>query len=103
MYYVQGFNDEKSKFSCKGIQHKHNSDAISFNNYKNVVLGQVHHINVVNKGMRILNDSQINKNNNDVNQVKGIYTYQQTKLGLSSKYDKRIVLSDGISTVPLNI
>jgi hypothetical protein len=53
--------------------------------------------------MRIFNDKQVHKEKNDVNQNRKIYNYISEKVGLTQKYDKRIVLGDGVSTVPLNI
>ncbi len=42
-----------------------------------------------NKGFRVINNEMV--------------TYIQHKKGLSYYYDKRIVLADGVSTVPLDI
>jgi hypothetical protein len=102
MYYVKGF-DDKDKFSCKGIQKSNNQDIINYEKYKNIVLGEEKVYNVINKGMRILNSKQVNKSDDEVNQDRTIYAYQMQKKGLSSCYDKRIILADGISSVPLNI
>jgi hypothetical protein len=100
-YFVKGFNT-KDKFSCKGVQQKHNQELITFNNYKKVLMENVK-LKAVGKGMRILNDKQVYKMNSDVNENRTIYNYRIEKVGLSCVYDKRIVLSDGISSVPLNI
>jgi hypothetical protein len=102
MYYVKGF-DTKDKMSCKGIQQRNNIDMVNFENYKNVVLGNVKKYNAINKGMRILNSNQINKTNTETKQERTIYGYQMEKLGLNSMYGKRITLKDGVSTVPLKI
>jgi hypothetical protein len=101
LYYVKGF-DSKDKFSSKGIQQKHNEDIMNYETYKSVVLDNKMYM-ATNKGMRIFNDKQITKEKSDVNQNRKIYNYVCEKVGLTQKYDKRIVLGDGISTVPLNI
>ena len=88
--------------SCKGIQKKHNETDLNFETYKGIVLDNKI-LNVKNKGMRIFNDKQINNINSDVKQNRAIYTYEMEKIGLTEKYDKRRVLDDGLSTVPLNI
>ena len=88
--------------SCKGIQKKQNESILNFETYKDVILNNKV-LNVKNKGMRIFNDKQINNIGNDIKQNRAIYTYEIEKIGLTEKYDKRIVLSDGVSTVPLNI
>jgi hypothetical protein len=88
--------------SAKGIQKKQNVDLLSFENYKDVVLNNKK-VNVLNKGMRIFNDKQINNIDSDTKQNRTIYSYSVEKIGLTEKYDKRIVLNDKISTVPLNI
>lgn len=101
LYYVKGF-DKKDKMSAKGIQLKHNADIMNYETYKNVVLKK--EMFMANaKGMRIFNDKQIYKEKSDVNQNRKIYNYETVKIGLTEKYDKRIVLEDGLSTVPLNI
>ena len=102
MYYVKGF-DAKDKMSCKGIQQRNNIDMVNFENYKNVVLGNVKKYNAINKGMRILNSNQVNGTNTVTKQERTIYGYQMEKLGLNSMYGKRITLKDGVSTVPLKM
>jgi hypothetical protein len=98
---VKGF-EIKDKMSCKGVQKKNNLDIINYETYKKVLL-ENENAYVKNTGMRIFNDKQINKNDSDTNINRKIYTYEMKKIGLTQKYDKRVVLSDGISTVPLNI
>ena len=88
--------------SAKGIQQKHNEDIMNYETYKNVVLKKEMFMAKA-KGMRIFNDKQIYKEESDVNQNRKIYHYESVKIGLTEKYDKRIVLEDGLSTVPLNI
>jgi hypothetical protein len=103
MYYVKGF-DDKDKNSCKGIQEKNNLSVVSYEKYKNIVLGNVERYNVVNKGMRILSSNQLNfESKTETKQKRTIYTYSMQKTGLNAMYNKRIVLEDGISTVPLKI
>ena len=100
-YFVKGF-DGKDKFSCKGIQKAHNNSEIQFEKYKSVLFDNAPSL-VTNKGMRILNDKQVNNTKTDANQNRRIYGYSIQKVGLSAKYDKRVVLDDRVSTVPLNL
>ena len=102
MYYVQGF-EEKDKYSCKGIQKKNNFSIVDFEKYKQVFLGEVNYYNATNKGMRIFNSNQVTNEKTETKQERTIYTYEMNKIGLTSKYDKRIILEDKISSVPLNI
>ena len=79
LYFVEG--DTKNKFSCKGIQKSQNIiNKDRFHNVKDTC---------TNKGFRVIDNSMI--------------TYIQQKKGLSYYYDKRQVLEDGITTVPLII
>jgi len=112
-YYVKGF-DNYDKLSCKGIQ-KSNND-LNFELYKDVLLNNKPH-SVKNKGFRILNEKQTSNemiivddkekwinNNNDKTQIgRAIYMYEVVKTGITQKYDKRRVLNDKVSTVPLDI
>ena len=112
-YYVKGF-DNYDKLSCKGIQ-KSNND-LNFELYKDVLLKNTPHI-VKNKGFRILNEKQTSNeiiivdnkerwinNNKDKTQIgRAIYMYEVVKTGITQKYDKRRVLNDKVSTVPLDI
>ena len=68
------------KFSCKGVSRRQNK--MSWERYKNALFGALD--KVTNIGFR--------KKENHV------VTYEQTKLGLSAYYDKRIVHEDGIHT-----
>ena len=68
------------KFSCKGVSRRQNK--MSWERYKNALFGVLD--KVTNIGFR--------KKENHV------VTYEQTKLGLSAYYDKRIVHEDGIHT-----
>ena len=68
------------KFSCKGVSRRQNK--MSWERYKNALFGALD--KVINIGFR-------KKENH-------IVTYEQTKLGLSAYYDKRVVLEDGIHT-----
>jgi hypothetical protein len=77
---------EKPKFSCKGIQHNNNN--MTFKRFEDVLLNGVKD-RVVNKGFRY---------------VEGyMKSYEQEKKGLSYCYHKRIVQPNGITTKPLNI
>ena len=66
------------KFSCKGVSRRQNE--MSWERYKNALFGSID--KVTNIGFR-------KKENH-------IVTYEQSKLGLSAYYDKRIVHEDGI-------
>ena len=68
------------KFSCKGVSRRQNK--MSWERYKNALFGAID--KVINIGFR-------KKENH-------IVTYEQTKLGLSAYYDKRVVHEDGIHT-----
>ena len=68
------------KFSCKGVSRRQNK--MSWVRYKNALFGALD--KVTNIGFR-------KKENH-------IVTYEQTKLGLSAYYDKRVVHEDGIHT-----
>ena len=84
-YYADnGDSDSKAgstkKFSCKGVSRRQNE--MSWERYKNALFGSID--KVTNIGFR-------KKENH-------IVTYEQSKLGLSAYYDKRIVHEDGIHT-----
>ena len=68
------------KFSCKGVNRRQNE--MSCERYRNALFGALD--KVTNIGFR-------KKENH-------IVTYEQTKLGLSAYYDKRVVHEDGIHT-----
>jgi hypothetical protein len=84
LYFVEGEN--YNKYSCKGIQK--NQNEISKDRFHNVLFNNVKDM-CINKGFRVINNEMI--------------TYIQHKKGLSYYYDKRQVLPDGVSTIPLNI
>jgi len=84
LYFVEGEN--YNKYSCKGIQK--NQNEISKDRFHNVLFNNVKDM-CINKGFRVINNFMI--------------TYIQHKKGLSYYYDKRQVLPDGVSTIPLNI
>ena len=84
LYFVEG--ETKSKYSCKGIQK--NQNEINKDRFHNVLFNDVKDM-CTNKGFRVINNFMV--------------TYIQQKRGLSYYYDKRVVLADGVSTVPLDI
>ena len=84
LYFVEG--DDKNKYSCKGIQH--NQNTINKERFDNVLFHETKDM-CINKGFRVINNEMV--------------TYIQHKKGLSYMYDKRKVLADGVSTVPLEI
>ena len=79
-YYADNGAGSNKKFSCKGVSRRQNE--MSWERYKNALFGSVDKI--TNIGFR--------KRDNH------IVTYEQSKLGLSAYYDKRIVHEDGIHT-----
>ena len=83
-YYVRGDGD-KSKHSAKGCQKR---SSLNLANYKRVLeTGQSHRVE--NMGFRSGQGT--------------VFTYKQTKLGLTPFYVKRKVLPDGITTEPLDL
>lgn len=87
------YNDgDKSykKCSAKGVQKNKNASILKPECFESVVKDRVS-MSATNKGFRIDRET------------KSIITYSQMKIGLNYYYDKRIVLADGISTIPLNI
>ena len=95
-YLVQNEVNE-DKYSCKGVSKNHN--VLHFQRYKDV-------LDVFLKTRR---DSELE--GKDIDKAKnvglrvfdqGIVTYEQNKLGLSTYYDKRYVLADGILTKQLD-
>ena len=80
-YFADNGKDEGvKKFSCKGVSRRQNK--MNWERYKNALFGSLDKAR--NIGFR--------KRDNH------IVTYEQTKLGLSAYYDKRIVHEDGIHT-----
>ena len=80
-YFADSRKDEGvKKFSCKGVSRRQNK--MNWERYKNALFGSLDKAR--NIGFR--------KRDNH------IVTYEQSKLGLSAYYDKRIVHEDGIHT-----
>ena len=80
-YFADNGKDEGvKKFSCKGVSRRQNK--MNWERYKNALFGSLDKAR--NIGFR--------KRDNH------IVTYEQSKLGLSAYYDKRIVHEDGIHT-----
>ena len=84
-YYILGEND-KRKFSSKGVNK--NTNEITLETFKNVLDTKESSV-AVNRGFRLMNNR--------------LYSYLQSKTGLSYFYDKRKVCDDGILTQPLDI
>eukprot|EP00644_Phytophthora_capsici_P019333 jgi/Phyca11/132176/e_gw1.139.13.1 len=80
----------KVKVSAKGVQKSRNAKALAPQNFEKVVKTQTI-IEATNKGFRICSET------------KSLITYRQTKSALGYYYDKRKVLDDGVSTIPLDI
>ena len=85
LYYVLGEN--KNKFSCKGTQKKNNSDLLNYQNFKKV-LENNDVVHVENKGMRYINHN--------------IVWYSQYKKGIQANYNKRKIMEDNVTTLPLD-
>ena len=79
-YFADSGGEGVKKFSCKGVSRRQNK--MNWGRYKNALFGSLDKAR--NKGFR--------KRDNH------IVTYEQSKLGLSAYYDKRIVHEDGIHT-----
>ena len=84
LYYC--LSDEKSKFSCKGVQKNNNSYMLNYKNFKDVLFNNLN-MYVENTGMRFINGS--------------IVWYSTYKSGLTAKFNKRNVTCDKVSTAPL--
>ncbi|ETI30233.1 hypothetical protein F443_22648 [Phytophthora nicotianae P1569] len=78
------------KLSAKGIQKSRNGDVLKPEGFEKVIKNQVT-LSGTNKGFRLCKES------------KSVITYRQQKTCLNYFYDKRKVLEDGITTVPLAI
>lgn len=85
MYYCYSKTD-KSKSSAKGIQNRNNQALLTYENYKTVLKNGLV-LQAKNKGFRVFNNK--------------VFTYEQGKDGLSPIYDKRVLLADGVTTVPI--
>ena len=81
-------SERKTKLSSKGVNRRALKPSHSFSIFENVLNSKISH-NVINKGFQIKNQS--------------IFTYEQTKCGLTYFYCKRKVLPDGVNTIPLNV
>ena len=86
MYCCSDFDEKALKFSCKGIQKDNNN--ITYKKFEDVLFNKIKDT-ATNQGFRVVNSI--------------MHTYTQEKKGLSYIYNKRILLDDGISTIPLNI
>ncbi|KAG3231018.1 hypothetical protein PI124_g23886 [Phytophthora idaei] len=80
----------KVKVSAKGVQQGRNEHVLNPDGFDTVVRDRIT-LQGTNKGFRLSKET------------KSIITCTQTKSALSYFYDKRQVLSDGISTIPLNV
>ena len=86
MYCCADMDEKALKFSCKGIQKDNNN--ITYKKFENVLFNKSNDI-ATNQGFRYINGF--------------MKSYEQQKKGLSYIYNKRILLDDGINTIPLNI
>ena len=82
------FTGQDTKTSCKGIQKKRNQNTLTKETYLAVLRTQQAGSGV-NKGFVASNGR--------------IYSYTQTRFGLSYQYLKRLVQDDGVSTMPLEL
>ena len=83
-----GEHGNETKLSCKGIQKRNNIQDLTKEAYLAVLRNQTAGSGV-NKGFVARNG--------------GVYSYTQTRRGLSYMYCKRLVLDDGVSTMPLDL
>ena len=84
-YFIEEPEGEKKKFSTKGMPKKQNE--ITWQRFKSALDGSKDM--ATNRGFRMRDGQMV--------------TYEQQKLGLSSYYEKRWVLPDGIHTEPYRI
>jgi hypothetical protein len=84
--YICWSNDGKTKCSAKGIQ-KHNNE-LTKQLFFDVLFHDKKHT-VTNTGFRARDNT--------------MFSYTQPKKGLSYQYSKRLILADGVSTIPLSI
>ena len=84
-YFADNGEESIPKFSCKGVSRRQNE--MSWRRYRNALFGALD--KVTNIGFR--------------KKERHIVTYEQTKLGLSAYYDKRVVHEDGIHTSCLSL
>ena len=80
-------SEDSIKFSCKGLQKSKMNDV--WCRYLSVLTGGRTRDGVDNVSFRIFNNQ--------------VYTYKQSRQGLTSIYMKAITLDDGVSTRPLNL
>ena len=85
-YILNSKNSINPKISSKGLS---KTNSFSFGDFSSVLSTQKG-VAGENRGFKITPD-------------KSIYSYKQKRTGLSYLYIKRIVLEDGISTIPLNL
>ena len=86
-YYCLFKPNQNDKFSSKGVQKSNNANLLNYKNFKNVLHSNIS-VDVENIGMRYING--------------GVYYYASCKTGLTSRYDKRRIMSDLVSTCPLD-
>ena len=86
MYCCSDMDEKLLKLSCNGIQK--DKINVSYKKIGNVLFNNNKDI-AINQGFRYVDGY--------------MKSYEQEKKGLSYVYNKRILLSDGISTIPLNI
>ena len=86
LYYCLGDQNNKNKFSSKGVQKNNNSSMLNYKNFKEVLHKNLS-MYVENTGMRYINGE--------------VVWYSTYKTGLTTKYNKRKVMSDLVSTAPL--
>ena len=86
LYYCLGDQSNKNKFSSKGVQKNNNSSMLNYKNFKEVLHKNLT-MYVENTGMRYINGD--------------VVWYSTYKTGLTTKYNKRKIMSDLVSTAPL--
>jgi hypothetical protein len=83
-----GEGKEDIKLSSKGCNQKTNKSLLTFEKYKQCLVDGVYMYGT-NIGFRVIDHE--------------IRTYEQVKIGLNPLYDKRRLMEDRITTVPLHI
>lgn len=91
----------KTKCSAKGIQKSNNKGILTPEKFESVIQEKIT-LRATNRGFRVVKQTDF-FDGQAMSKAPQMQTYEQQKNGCGFFYDKRIVLEDGISTIPLNI
>jgi len=91
----------KTKCSAKGIQKSNNKDIFTPEKFESVINEKVT-LQATNRGFRVVKQTTLFDDQRMTIEPQ-VQTYEQQKNGCGFYYDKRIVLEDGITTIPLKI